>query len=666
MKSLFNGAFSFMRERSLRNIFLVALLAASALPLFNILAVYPSFIESIVNGAENQSVRLAGHLGQNIRALNCPVDRLGDSKEFLRIVSDIERDFDVMKIKAYAPDGRITYSTDRTEIGERNESPEFMKVAAGQEIYSELVKKETRTLEGALATRDVVETYVPITSGGAVTGVFEIYVNVSEKLAGISRLNLLSSTVVIIAAVAFLALLTLVLANAAQSMERRRAAEEALAKVNESLEAKVEKRAEALRREAATRAAAEKDLRESEKRFRAIFHYAGIGVGLADVKGHVVEANPAMLSMLGYSPQELQSMPFSQYTHPEDAAKNLDLFQSMLRGEIDAYHMEKRYLRKDGGVIWCRLTVSLVRDASGDSPYVVALVENINERKKAEMELADLNRRLEGLVNERTQVLAEKASELESANARLRELDDLKTSFLSSVSHELRTPLTSLLGFAKLIGRDFSQFFMPPVDDAAKRQAKGERIIENLDIIVSEGQRLTRLINNVLDIQKIESGAMDWNDAPTDPSELVSRAVNAVSGHASEKPDVSLETSVSLDLPQVMVDADKIVQVLINLLNNALKFTDRGSVRVEVLPGEDKTPLFRVVDSGPGIPEGELVKVFEKYHQVHREDALTVKQKGTGLGLPICRQIVEHYGGAIWAAPGQQGGTIFSFTLPQS
>ncbi len=200
------------------------------------------------------------------------------------------------------------------------------------------------------------------------------------------------------------------------------------------------------------------------------------------------------------------------------------------------------------------------------------------ERERAEKRLAEVNLHLEQLVAERAGALADKALELERANARLLELDRLKSAFLAAVSHELRTPLTSVLGFAKLIRKDFTRAFEPLAVDRI-RQRKAERITSNLDVILQEGHRLTRLINDVLDLAKIEDGRVVWRNTRVSPVALVDRAAQAVRDELAAKPQVRLVTDLPADLPDIVVDPDQLQQVLHNLLDNAVKFTDTGEVR---------------------------------------------------------------------------------------
>ncbi len=306
---------------------------------------------------------------------------------------------------------------------------------------------------------------------------------------------------------------------------------------------------------------------------------------------------------------------------------------------------------------------ALIKTYRSGRGETVVVVTDITERKRAADVLATRNSNLEDLVRERTKVLVEKAMELREANTRLMELDELKSAFLSSVSHELRTPLTSLLGFSKIIRRDFTKVFMPLADTGEARRL-GERIQSNLEIIGSEGERLTRLINDVLDLSRIESGREDWRFTEVNLAGCVNRAVGAASGLLAPKSQVRLTIRRMDPVPLVHADQDRIHQVLMNLLSNAIKFTEFGEVAVDLyLDGQGMVRL-RVEDTGRGIRRRDIEQIFDKFHQAHRGDTLTEKPSGTGLGLAISRQIIEHYQGRIWAESRLGRGTIMNVTLP--
>lgn len=255
-------------------------------------------------------------------------------------------------------------------------------------------------------------------------------------------------------------------------------------------------------------------------------------------------------------------------------------------------------------------------------------------------------------------------AELEGANQRLQKLDQMKSDFLSSVSHELRTPLTSIRGFASLIEREFSRSFAPLANEDEGLEKKSRRIRDNLEIILKESERLTRLINDVLDLAKIEAGRIEWNDAPIQPEALIRDAANAAHGMFEHKPEVGLRLDIQEGLPPFIGDADRMLQVLVNLINNAVKFTERGAVTVRAFLDADKRIRLEVRDTGIGFPPEEAEAIFDKFQQSKQGDTLTDRPKGTGLGLAISREIVERHGGRIWATSEQGKGSAFAMTLP--
>ncbi|WP_419785518.1 ATP-binding protein [Pseudodesulfovibrio sp.] len=308
------------------------------------------------------------------------------------------------------------------------------------------------------------------------------------------------------------------------------------------------------------------------------------------------------------------------------------------------------------------VAINVYRTGQGET---VVVLNDVTERKRHDLDMASMNSDLEDLVRQRTKVLVEKAMELRQANRRLMELDKLKSSFLSSVSHELRTPLTSLLGFSKLIKRDFSRIFMPLASEQEQRR-RGKRIEANLDIIGSEGERLTRLINDVLDLSRIESGREAWPFMDVDPGEVVGGAMEAASGLFSARPEVKLVARRFDRVPSVHFDPDRLQQVIINLLSNAAKFTRVGEVALDLYVDERELVHICVQDTGCGIDSDNLESIFDKFHQVQQGDTLIHKPAGTGLGLAISRQIVEHYGGAIWAESDGRHGAAMHVTLPMA
>jgi signal transduction histidine kinase len=259
------------------------------------------------------------------------------------------------------------------------------------------------------------------------------------------------------------------------------------------------------------------------------------------------------------------------------------------------------------------------------------------------------------LDNARLYTAAQEAKEAADA------ANEAKSIFLAGVSHELRTPLTSILGFAKIIQKRLESRILPMVTAHDEKTGRAVRqVSENLGIIVSEGERLTDLINDVLDLAKIEAGKVEWHMQPLLVLDVIERATTATASLFQRK-HLELIKEVDGDLPEIVGDRDRLIQVVINLISNAVKFAEHGSVtcRATCVNGEI---VVSVIDMGVGIAEADLPRVFERFTQVG--DTLTDKPKGTGLGLPICKEIVEYHGGRIWVESELGRGSNFSFTLP--
>ena len=275
------------------------------------------------------------------------------------------------------------------------------------------------------------------------------------------------------------------------------------------------------------------------------------------------------------------------------------------------------------------LAVSEVMDILDETSQVLAYSRAL-EHKSQELEAATLR--------------------LQEANDRLQELDRLKDDFVSTVSHELRTPLTSIRAFSEILVDN-------PDLDEEERQGF-------LTTIVEETERLTRLINQVLDLAKLESGRTDWTIEPTDLRRVITTSVQSAAQLFRDK-DVTLDVALPSQLPVVDADRDRVVQVVVNLLSNAVKFSEPGTGRVRVaVAAENGNVRVDVTDNGPGIGAQDQQVIFEKFRQ--GGDTQRNRPAGTGLGLPISREIIDHLGGRLWVRSEPGAGATFSFTLPMS
>jgi signal transduction histidine kinase/DNA-binding response OmpR family regulator len=337
--------------------------------------------------------------------------------------------------------------------------------------------------------------------------------------------------------------------------------------------------------------------------------------------------------------------------------------QPLLIDDYDAWSGRSEAV--GAGVIRAIIGVPLTHQAGEGqySPDVVGVIGlafgRESERTFGEREVEVLTRfaQLASIALDNARLYTEAQQARQAAEA----ANEAKSDFLASVSHELRTPLTSVLGFAKLSKQSLERKLFPKIQADDRRTKRDIRFVsENMEIIVAEGERLTTLINNVLDLAKIEAGKVDWDMQPLAIAEVLERATAATAALFEQK-GLQLVKNIASDLPEIVGDRDKLIQVVINLISNAVKFTPEGSVtcRANVTGNEI---IVSVIDTGTGIAPVDQPQVFEKFKQVG--DTLTDKPQGTGLGLPICKEIIQHHGGRIWVESEVDQGSAFSFALP--
>lgn len=252
-------------------------------------------------------------------------------------------------------------------------------------------------------------------------------------------------------------------------------------------------------------------------------------------------------------------------------------------------------------------------------------------------------------LQQKSRELEAATAELRAANERLTELDRLKDDFVSTVTHELRTPLTSIRAFTEILHDN------PDLEPGERKRFLG--------IVLQEAERLSRLIGQVLDLAKLESGRAEWKASDVDLRAVVLDSVEAT-GQLFRARRVAVETTLPESVPPVRADRDRLQQVLINLLSNAAKFAPADVGRVAVaLASTDRAVRVDVRDNGPGVAPADRAMIFEKFRQAG--DAMTDRPAGTGLGLPISRQIIDHFGGRLWVEDAPGGGARFAFELPR-
>ena len=389
--------------------------------------------------------------------------------------------------------------------------------------------------------------------------------------------------------------------------------------------------------------------------FSDIFHHLLVSMPHAvfckDKEGRFLYGNPAHCAAVETPLHKLIGKDDFDIHSPEAAEKYIRDDKYVMESGTTFIDEENNILQ-DGQSCWTKVIKAPLRDERGRTIGVIGAFWDITKQKNIDLELQNSHNNLEKLVQKRT-------AELLEANKRLEEHSRLKSLFMSSISHELRTPLTSVLGFSKIIERNAVKLVGARQCSPHERQGLS-RIENNAAIISEEAMRLKRLIDDLLDFGKIESGEMTWADEKVDIRSVARNSINAIRGQFVSIPDVELQTDLPSRPVHVNVDPDRLKQVIINLLNNAAKFTREGFVRLSVKPVDGEWVEVCVKDSGIGISTEDIAKIFDDYYQV---DKPGLRQGGTGLGLSICRQIISHYEGKFWAESSLGKGTSFFFRL---
>ncbi|OAI13499.1 MULTISPECIES: ATP-binding protein [Methylomonas] len=380
------------------------------------------------------------------------------------------------------------------------------------------------------------------------------------------------------------------------------------------------------------------ELQQSEAQYRRIVDTANEGIWVLGPNARTSFANPRMADMLGYTCEEMHGRPITDFMFEKDAPDHLIKMENRRLGLAE--HYERRFRRKNGQAVWTVVSAAPILDDEQRFQGSFAMFTDITQRKQAEDELRQYKDQLEETVRQRTAELLLARDAADAANK-------AKSMFLANMSHELRTPMNAILGFSSMMRRD---------PQLSSQQA------ENLEIINRSGEHLLNLINDVLEMAKIESGRLQLEIAPFDLGAMVRDVVEMMQIRAREKA-LQLLLDQSSEFPRyIRSDEARIRQILINLINNAVKFTEHGGVTMRLGAKNNARYhlLIEVEDTGPGIAPEDRSRLFEPFVQLGEADA----QHGTGLGLAITRQLVQMMGGSISVESSVGKGSLFRVDLP--
>ena len=365
-------------------------------------------------------------------------------------------------------------------------------------------------------------------------------------------------------------------------------------------------------------------LRISQECFTSAFEHAAIGMALVSLDGHWTKVNHALCELLGYTSEELCLKTVAEVTHADDIATNLTNARRLLDGGKSFYKMEKRYIHKSGSIVWALLNVSIIRDKKNRPQYFISQIEDIGDLKAAMTVQRELTQKAQA---------AEKA----------------KSQFLATMSHEIRTPLNGVIGMASILA------------DTELNPMQRE-CVETINV---SGETLLAVINDILDYSKIEAGRLELEKRAFNLQQVVEEAFDIFATQLRSK-RLDAFHLVAPEIPTSLCgDSTRLRQILVNLIGNAIKFTAKGEITVNVectAKDEQGHHLhFTVSDTGIGIPPEAAKKLFNAFQQV---DSSTTRQfGGTGLGLAICKRLTTMMGGKIWVESTAGEGSTFNFTI---
>ncbi len=586
---------------------LVLLSAASVLTLaaFNVFFLFPSFSHLLADVSEDDAVRIASHLGNIILSDRIPVERGSMPSAFREKAELLRKDFKLMKLLIFSPSGETVYSSDPGDIGHIVNERFFSEVVAKGKVYTEFVKKDSRSVSGQTAKTDVIETYVPIMKDGAFIGAAEVYMDITGRRKRDSTLRTESFSALALLSYGLLAAVIIASLRARKSATAHRKAEEALQK--------------------------------SERFLQAIIETEPECVKLLARDGAVLKMNRAGLAMIeADSFDQVEGRPISALISQDHRQAFERLNEEVFQGRSGALEFEVTGLK--GKRLWLEThavplfdekgeiiaALGITRDITTQKQAVATMEKEIAERKRAEEEIKELNEELQ-----------RRAKQLEQSYA------DLE-SFSFGASHDLREPLVVIEWFSGNLLKKYQN----ELDDEGR---------ETLTLIRDKAKQMARLINDLLSFSRLSTKELHKSriDIEALTREVIVGMKEAIGGR-----DVQLEVGA---MPPAWGDPSMIRQVLTNLLSNALKFTrTRAVARIEVGGSEKESEnIYYVKDNGIGFRSDEIGGLFGLFQRLQSSQEF----EGTGVGLALAKRVVEKHGGRMWAEGEADKGATFFFSL---
>jgi len=364
-----------------------------------------------------------------------------------------------------------------------------------------------------------------------------------------------------------------------------------------------------------------------------------------DGNNTIVNVNKSTLGLLGYTKKELMNVSLENIV-------NLPHFESNILSKVSAdgriEDAETEFFTKERKSIPMNISASSIYNDRGESEGTVIVARDLTETKNFIKKLEEAKNNLETRVKERTAELEKSKQRIELQNIQLKKLDQLKSEFLNITSHELRTPMAAIKGYVQIISKQT----LGQINDEQKKA---------LDVVLRNTNRLDALIQDILDISRLESGTMKFIAEHIEIRKMLDEIVETMQPYANQK-EIKINMQIEEHLPELVADKERIKQVIINIVHNAVKFSSTDSIINIRTRKEQDDILFEIQDFGKGIPQGQQEKVFEMFYQV--DSGSDRKFGGVGLGLAISQGIIMAHGGKIWVESIVRKGSTFKFTLP--